>query len=284
MKKIKAIIVVLIGILTLTVYSCKKENPSQTDLNIVVKSDFAKALLIGSGTNQNINDPGEIKGSASASAVTLETFLINIEDIEFKIDDDYGDNMNNDDDYDDCFDDCDDDKGTYDDDDDDGQDDEFEVKGPILVDLLSPEVSQGLTIATSNLPNGFYEEVEVELDKYTKDPAEKIYNHTVLIEGQINGNKMKMWFNDDYDFEIDFPDSEQNIALSGDDLNVYIDFHINKMLETLNSIDFSGAKDGNGNGIIEIGPNNIDGNHDFANYFIRAIFKSFNLDDIEDDD
>ena len=142
----------------------------------------------------------------------------------------------------------------------------------------------GLVVATSDLPNGVYEEAEVELDRYTKDPANKMYNHTMLIEGQIDGKPMEMWYNGDYDIEIDFPDSEQSIALSGDDINVYIDFHINKMLETLNSIDFSGAKDGNGNGIIEIGPDNIDGNHDFAHYFIGAIFKSFDLDDDCDDD
>ena len=56
------------------------------------------------------------------------------------------------------------------------------------------------------------------------------------------------------------------------------------MLETLNSIDFSGAKDGNGNGIIEIGPNDVDGNHAFAHYFIGAILESFDLDGDDNDD
>jgi len=27
-----------------------------------------------------------------------------------------------------------------------------------------------------------------------------------VIEGQIDGKKMEMWYNGDYDFEIDFPD------------------------------------------------------------------------------
>ncbi len=276
---------IVTGIITIVSFSCKKDDPSQTSLNIVVKSDLPKSVALGITTIPGTNGPGEIKGATStASGYTLETFLINIEDIEFELDDDI-DDIDYNDDYedDDGDDDGDDDKGIVDDDND-GDSDEFEIKGPILIDLLSTEAGHGLVIATSDLPSGVYEDVEVELDRYTKDPAnEKIYNHTMFINGQIDGKKMEMWYDGDYDIELDFPDSEQNISLSGDEINVYIDFHINKMLETLNSIDFSGAKDGNGNGTIEIGPNDVDGNHEFAHYFIGAIFKSFDLDDNDDD-
>ena len=281
----KKLVVLIFGIVTIVAFSCKKGNPSQTNLNIVVKSDLSKSVALGSTIITGTNGPGVIKGATlTASFITLETFLINIEDIEFEMDDDI-DDIDDNDDYEDNDgdDDGDDDKGIADDDDD-GDSDEFEIKGPILIDLLSDEVGNGLVVATSDLPNGVYEEAEVELDRYKKDPANKMYNHTMLIEGQIDGKPMEMWYNGDYDIEIDFPDSGQSLALSGDDINVYIDFHINKMLETLNSIDFSGAKDGNNNGIIEIGSDNVDGNHDFAHYFIGAIFKSFDLDDDCDDD
>lgn len=277
-------LVLMLGIVAIVAFSCQKDDPTQTNLNIVVKSDLSTSVALGSTTITGTNGPGVIKGEAiTASAVTLESFLINIEDIEFEMDDDIDDNDDYEDSDGDDDGDDDDDKGIADDDDD-GDSDEFEIKGPILIDLLSDEVGQGIVIATSELPNGVYEEAEVELDKYKKDPANKMYNHTMLIEGQIDGKPMEMWYDGDYDIEIDFPDSEQNITLTGDEINVYIDFHINQMLETLNSIDFSGAKDGNGNGIIEIGPDNIDGNHDFAHYFIGAIFKSFDLDDDDDDD
>lgn len=280
----KKMLVLMLGIVAIVAFSCQKDDPTQTNLNIVVKSDLSTSVALGSTTITGTNGPGVIKGEAiTASAVTLESFLINIEDIEFEMDDDIDDNDDYEDSDGDDDGDDDDDKGIADDDDD-GDSDEFEIKGPILIDLLSDEVGQGIVIATSELPNGVYEEAEVELDKYKKDPANKMYNHTMLIEGQIDGKPMEMWYDGDYDIEIDFPDSEQNITLTGDEINVYIDFHINQMLETLNSIDFSGAKDGNGNGIIEIGPDNIDGNHDFAHYFIGAIFKSFDLDDDDDDD
>jgi len=284
MRNMKKMLVLMLGIVAIVAFSCQKDDPTQTNLNIVVKSDLSTSVALGSTTITGTNGPGVIKGEAiTASAVTLESFLINIEDIEFEMDDDIDDNDDYEDSDGDDDGDDDDDKGIADDDDD-GDSDEFEIKGPILIDLLSDEVGQGIVIATSELPNGVYEEAEVELDKYKKDPANKMYNHTMLIEGQIDGKPMEMWYDGDYDIEIDFPDSEQNITLTGDEINVYIDFHINQMLETLNSIDFSGAKDGNGNGIIEIGPDNIDGNHDFAHYFIGAIFKSFDLDDDDDDD
>jgi hypothetical protein len=150
--------------------------------------------------------------------------------------------------------------------------------------MLSDELARGLTIATGKMPNGVYEEIEIELDRYKRDPGSKMYNRTVFIEGKINGNDMEMWYSSDYSFEIEFPETKQNIVLSGDDLKIFIDFRMDKMFETLNSIDFSGAKDGNGNGIIEIGPNNVDGNQYYARQFFRAIFKSFYLHDDDDDD
>ena len=206
MKNMKKLVIFIFGIAAIVALSCTKADPSQTKFNIVVKSDFSKSASLGITPKSGTTGQDEIKSATlTASAFTLETFLINIEDIEFKLDDDLGnDDVIKDDCNDDCNDDCEDGKGIVDEDDNDG--DEFEIKGPILINLLSNEIGHGLVVATSELPNGVYEEVEIELDKYTKDPENKIYNHTILIEGQIDGKKLEIWYNGDYDFEIDFPD------------------------------------------------------------------------------
>ena len=70
-------------------FPVRKTIQHKTNLNIVVKSDLSKSVALGSTTITGTNGPGVIKGAAiTASVVTLETFLINIEDIEFEMDDD----------------------------------------------------------------------------------------------------------------------------------------------------------------------------------------------------
>jgi hypothetical protein len=251
MKNIKIIWILMIGIVTIVTVSCNKLDPSlSSKTNIIVKSDITPLKSL-------TTDAGKMKSaSLIASVATIDTFLFNIEKIEFDLDDD----------------------NTHID------DEEFHVNGPFLINLLSAEVGHGLTIAKADMPNGYYEEIELELERYTLDPKKNIYNHTVYITGQVNGKKLRMWYNNDFDFKIEFPDSAKHVALTGDEAVVYIDFHLNKMLETLNSLDFSNAKDGNGNGIIEIGPNDGDGNTALAHYVGKVILKSFCLDDDDDDD
>ena len=70
----KKLVVLIIGIVTIVAFSCKKDDPSQTNFNIVVKSDLSKSVALGSTTITGTNGPGVIKGaSITASAVTLET-------------------------------------------------------------------------------------------------------------------------------------------------------------------------------------------------------------------
>lgn len=267
MNKIVAVVIALFAI---AAFSCTKEDLSKTSVNIIVKSDLSGLSSLKSTAVNDATGADEFTASElTASVVTFGSFLINIDEIEFELEDDL-------DDYGDEF----DDNGDEFDDD----ADEFKIKGPILVDLLSDEAGNGLVIAAGNLPNGNYEEIEVELDKYTGDPANKLYGHTLLIEGQIDGQEMKIWYDGDHDLEIDFPDASENFTLSGAEIDLYIDFQLNKMLDNLNTIDLSGLKDGNDNGIIEIGPDDTDGNNAYAHYFIEALLMSFELDDDDDDD
>ena len=268
MRNMKKLLLAIVALVAIAAFACTKEDMSKTSVTIIVKSYLSGSSALKSATVNGAIGADELTASAlTASEVTLESFLINIDEIEFELEDDF-DNYGDD----------------FDDEGDDDYNDEFEIKGPFVIDLLSDEAGNGLVMAAADLPNGQYEEIEVEFDKYYGDPANKLYGHTILIEGLIDGQEMKMWYDDDYDLEIDFPNTEQNFALTGSEISLYIDFYLSKMLDNLNAIDLSGLKDGNGNGIIEIGPDDTDGNNDYASHFVESLMMSFELDDDDDDD
>lgn len=274
----KLMFIILVALIAGFTFSCKKNDSSQSKVLILVKSSFAEASLAKSeltGTSAISKS-----GTAAASAISVETFLINIKNIDIELDNEYDDgNDDMDDDKDDLYD---DDKGG--DDCIDDVDDDIEIAGPFLIDLLSPEAINGLPVASMDLPNAAYDEIEFKLDRYKLDDPEVMHNRSIFIEGELDGKPMRMWYNADYDFEIDFPESGDHLILTGDDLKMYIDFHINSMLASLNKVDFSSAADGNGNGIIEIGSDDTDGNSGLAHHIIEALLESCDLDDQFDDD
>lgn len=277
--------IILVVLIAGFAFSCKKNDSSQSKVLILVKSSFAEASLAKSeltGTSAISKS-----GTAGASAISVETFLINIKNIDIELDKEYDDghddmdddNNNPDGDKDDLYD---DDKGG--DDCIDDVDDNIEIAGPFLIDLLSPEAIDGFPIASMDLPNSAYDEIEFKLDRYRLDDPEVMHNRSIFIEGELDGKPMRMWYTGDYDFEIDFPESKDHLILTGDDLKIYLDFHINNMLTSLNKVDFSSAADRNGNGIIEIGSDDTDGNSGLAHHIIDAILESCDLDDQFDDD
>jgi hypothetical protein len=269
----KLMFIILVALIAGITFSCKKNDTSQSKVLILVKSSFDKASLAKS----------ELTGSAAisksitygASTISVDTFFINIKNIDIELDDDCHD--------DNCSDDCnDDDKG----DNSSGNkiDDDIEFAGPFLINLISPQAVDGLPIASVDLPNAAYDEVDFELDRCKLNDPKVIYNRSIFIAGEINGERMRMWYNGDYEFEIDFPEIENHLILTGDDLKMYLDFHINNMLASLNKVDFSSAADRNGNGIIEIGSDDTDGNGGLAHHIIEAVLESCDLDDQFDDD
>jgi hypothetical protein len=234
-------------ILLLTVViivSCSKTN-NLSGVQLIVKTSGVKSA-----------------GLKSASLVTVDTFLINIKEIEFGIDEER-----------EGLDDCEDSTVS-----------EFELDGPFLIDILSSEALTGMQLATADLPRAVYDEIEFKLDRYHQNSSSKLYNRTIFIAGTIDGKRMRMWYTGDYDFEVKYADTTNYLNLDGAALKVYLDFHLNNMLASLNSFDFSGAKDLNGNGIIEIGSDDTDGNRSIAHHLIVAVHKCCDLDDKNDDD
>lgn len=201
-----------------------------------------------SSNNANANDNLTIVAKASYSgntgrmenAVSISEFKINLKEIEFELDDDFYDD--DDDDYGDGF---------Y------GDDDEFELRGPFELDLLSGQS----TITSINIPNGVYEEVEFKMARNTNSASE-LFNKSVLIKGTIGTTPFVFWHNIDEDFEIDYEDAGQNLVISDNSATLVIDFNLDAVLA---NVDLSNAQDGNGDGLIEISPNDTDGNQSLAN-------------------
>jgi hypothetical protein len=228
--------VIGIFLLFLVVTACSTDSASSdATMKIVARATYDNtAAGKVSPTGQTIN-----------STVVLTSFKINIKEIEFKFaesddnDDDNGANSGDDDN-----------DGFYD------GDEEVELRGPWELDLLN----QTTPVTTVTIPNGTYEEVEFKLDRsdVTTSP---MFNRTVEIRGTIDGIPFVFWHNFEEDFEIDYEDSAQNLVVSNNSFDLILNIDLNQVLS---QVDLSSAVDGNGNGTIEIGPDDTDGNNVLA--------------------
>jgi hypothetical protein len=136
-------------------------------------------------------------------------------------------------------------------------------------------LNQNAPVTTVTIPNGTYEEVEFKLHKSTNS-ASSMFNKSIEITGTINGTPFIFWHTIDEDFEIDYEDNNQNLVISNNSYDLVFNFDLNQMLSL---VDLSGAVDGDGDGLIEIGPNDTDGNQALANQIANSIEDSCDLDD-----
>ena len=212
---------------------------------------LARGVYNPAAANRNAN------GVTLNSNVVLSSFKINLKEIEFEFAEGYDDDNGDDDSY--------DDDGFY------NGDDEFELNGPFELDLLN----QNAVVTTVTIPNGTYEEVEFKLHRNTNSNS-PMFNKSIEITGTINGTPFVFWHNVDEDFEIDYEDANQNLVVSNNSYDIVFNFDLNQVLSM---VDLSGAVDGDGDGVIEIGPNDTDGNQALANLIASSIEDSCDLDD-----
>lgn len=231
----------LFGLVVVTVLaaSCSNDEDNKMDnqnenLSIKARTSYSSAKF----SNQR----------TSAETVTLNSFKINLKEIEFEMDDDFstGD-------------------GFY------GDDEDIELKGPFELSLLNTSAE----ITSLNIPNGVYEEVEFKMAKNTNSSS-SMYNKSIEIKGSINGKAFEFWHNVEEDFEIDFEDANRNLTINNNSATIYFDFDLTTAIK---SIDFSTATDDDGDGIIEINPNDNDGNRSLADLIKDKIKDSCELDD-----
>ncbi|MFD0933451.1 hypothetical protein ACFQ0R_12670 [Psychroflexus salinarum] len=143
-------------------------------------------------------------------------------------------------------------------------DDEFELRGPFELNLSSGEV----TVVEVEIPVGEYEEVEFEMDR-SNNPTSDLYQKSILMRGTISGTPFEFFHTFSEDFEVDYEDAGQNLVITEDNNNTVV-FEFD-LVSVFNLIDLSNAKDENGNGTIEISPEDNDGNNQLANRIKNAI-------------
>lgn len=201
--------------------------PASTEgnLKISAKADYQKAM------------------NRAGDNVSLSKFIVNFKEIELErkeIKDDV------------AF------AGSY------GSDDDVELKGPFLVDLLSGKSIQLINI---KVPNGIYEEIEFEFDK-SEDTDSEMFGKSMKMTGEINGKPFVFWHDFEDEIEIDYEDQGKNLVINNNTQEVFINFDLNAVI---NMVDLSTATDQDGDGIITISPNDEDGNRALAKVLKEAI-------------
>lgn len=185
---------------------------------------------------QGVYNQSPIKKSAALNDVVIESFTINVKEIEFEFDDDNDDNGL-----------------TY---------SEIKLKGPFEIDLVKDGRAKVVTLINNlNLPEKGYDEIEFEFDK-NENPKSDMYKKTVLIKGTINETPFIFYTDEEFDMEIEFEDPFNLSEVES--VIVTVSFNVDELFNS-SILDITTAKDGNKNGIIEIYENDPDGNEDLAN-------------------
>lgn len=213
----------------------------------------AKGTYVNPATGKS-----SITAKDGATTVELSSFLINVKEFELEFDlddDDYDDDK-----YDDGF---------FD------YDDDLELKGPFELDLLKGEIA----FINATVPVGTYEEIEFKINK-GKDANSELFEKSILIKGNIDSVPFVFWHDFEEEVEVDFEDPNTNITVKNNTTELTIEFDLSLLINGIDGIDLSQAVDGNNDGVIEINPNDPDGNNAIAQQ-LKAKIK--NIIDLLDD-
>ena len=232
-------------------FSCSDDEVLKDNglLGISAKANF---------NNLTVNSSRSISKGIN-SDIVIDNFKMNISEFELELDleeDDYEDDQN------DQW----DDDGYFD------FEDEIELMGPFELDLISGQIS----FLDVEVPMGVYEELEFEFDIST-DPSSDLFGKSVLINGTIGGTPFIFWHHFEDEVEVDFEDTLFDIAITQNNQGIVIDFNLGMILDSVNGVDLSLANDGNLDGIIEISPEDPDGNNDLAEAIRHKIKEYINL-------
>ena len=243
------------------------------------------ALLLFSCSNDETNGNGTLKVSAKASIdqsvgsakeatasrsvntdVFVSTFMVNISEFELELDDsefefEYeSESGESETEVEWEID------GYYD------YEDEFELEGPFALDLLAGEIN----FLIVDVPNAAFEELEFKFDRST-DPNSDLFGKSVLIEGTINEIPFVFWHNFEDEVEVDYEDPQFDININNNTEGITIEFDLSLIFDVVAGTDLSLAADGNEDGIIEISPEDPDGNNALAETIRERIKTAIDL-------
>lgn len=239
-----ALLSLAFGVLLFTACSNDSDDGTQGRLQVSAKAVFASSADKSARAAKTIN-----------ASLEITDLRMNLSEFELELDDDA---------FEDAFDsDGDDDMDDDDMWDDDGFldfEDEIELQGPFELDLLSGQI----TFINTTVPNGRFEEVEFEFDKST-DPESDLFGKSILMKGTIDGLPFIFWHDFEDEIEVDYDDPSLDLTINDGTEGIVVVFDFGLLLNGANGLDFSSAADGNGDGIIEISPEDTDGNNALAN-------------------
>lgn len=202
------------------------------------------------------NSVGRMSVNAVNESVNVTSFLVNFKEIELErvdADDDDSNNM-------------------Y------GSDDDVELQGPFIIDLMS---GINTPLVNISIPNGIYKEIEFEFDKST-DNDSPMLGKSIKMSGEINGTPFVFWHDFEEEIEIDYEDSNTNLVIDNNANEIVINFNLTAVVGPTGSVDITTATDNDGDGIITISPNDQDGNNQLAQALKEAIKAQIEL--LEDED
>lgn len=215
-----------------------------------VDDDLNDQIAIKFEANYQMNKSTLLK---STSAVVIESFKINIEEIEIEFDDN-----------DPLF--ATDSVAT-----------DYELEGPFEIDLMRNGNALDTTIVNNvELPSAAYDEIEFEFSE-SENSISEMYYKSIRIEGTINDTTFIFWSDEEIEVEIEFDelvylDEASNAVLT-------VSFDLTSLFDpAAGGIDITSATDGNANGIIEIYPEDPDGNSDLSDLIwekIESIIEAF---------
>ncbi|WP_372944777.1 hypothetical protein [Muriicola sp.] len=219
----------------------------------ILKHVFLSVLAIGLASCSAESDEGKIQlrfegvrsssasGKAATSAskgnenVVFTDFKISIRDVVFKNDDDPNSNLDT---------------------------DEIQFRGPYQVDLLDGSDALTQTIGTVVVPDGLYKELRFKFHKDEDLPAtDDLFDKSIFIEGTIDGTPFVFWHDTSENLDVG---RSTGVQVVDGIVSFTVTFDIDQFLSSFNEIDLSLATDNNQDGIIEIFPNDEDGNRDIA--------------------
>lgn len=209
----------------LFIVGCSKDDNDESRIRLTLDA------LNASGVNAKATS---FTGKNNENVIFTD-FRISIRDVVFKNDDDPNSNLDT---------------------------DEIQFRGPYQIDLLNDGDALSQTIGDVVVPDGMYKELRFKFHKDEDLPAtDKLFDKSIYIEGTIDGQPFIFWHDTSENLDVG---RSTGVKVVGSMVNFTVEFDISQFLSSLKQIDLSQAMDGNENGIIEIFPNDEDGNRDIA--------------------
>jgi len=223
-------------------------------LLILLVMSCSKDSVNGSGINLSFSAINPINTNSTVSTrntnanVVFTDFKISIRDVVFKNDDDSNSSLDT---------------------------DEIQFRGPYQIDLLNGSDALSQTIGNAFVPDGRYKELRFKFHKDEDLPVTNaLFDRSLYIEGTIDGIPFIFWHDTSENFDVG---RATGVLVQDGVVNLTVQFDISQFLNSLNQIDLSQATDDNNNGIIEIFPNDEDGNQDIAQNLKENIKRSADL-------